>query len=261
MEIIDTHAHLYLKQFESDTPEMIQRAVNAGIAKILLPNIDTATIEPLKKLVENYPQLFIPMMGLHPTSVKEDWQKQLTIIKRELKQGHYIAVGEIGLDLHWDKSTLDIQQQAFERQLEWSAEMGLPVSIHSRSAIMEVIASIKKVGENRLFGVFHSFGGTIDELKAIIELTNFYIGINGVVTFKNAGLKEIIHHCPIERIVVETDAPYLAPVPHRGKRNESAYLKEIIKTLANTHQLTETEVSSLTTTNAYKLFNIKKFET
>ena len=259
MELTDTHAHLYLEQFDKDMPETIKRAVDANVSKILLPNIDKTTIDPLHQLVNENPQLFIPMMGLHPTSVKEDWEDQLKIIYNELINGDYIAVGEIGLDLHWDKSTLSIQQQAFEQQLEWSKDLNLPVSMHSRSALAEVGASIKKVGEKSLYGVFHSFGGNLDELKAIMEMENFYIGINGVVTFKNAGLKEIIHHCPIERIVIETDAPYLAPVPHRGKRNESSFLREIVKTLSETHQLTESKISDITTNNAYNLFNIKRF--
>lgn len=260
MNTIDTHAHLYLKEFDEDIESVIARARSAGVQNILLPNIDTETILSMKQLVEKDNRLFMPMMGLHPTSVAENWKEQLSSIYEELNSNKYIAIGEIGLDLHWDKSKIHIQRQAFETQLKWSSEKQLPVSMHSRSAIAEVISSIKKVGKENLFGVFHSFGGTKEELAEILELDNFFVGINGVVTFKNSGLKETLASCPVEKIIVETDAPYLAPVPYRGKRNESSYLKEIIKALSDIYNISEIEIANITTKNACNLFNISGFK-
>lgn len=261
MKTIDTHAHLYLEHFESDIDEVVLRAKSAGVERVLLPNIDTETIAALKRLASSYSNFFIPMMGLHPTSVKpDDWETQLEQIHQELNHGNYIAVGETGLDLYWDKSTLEIQQKAFETQLRWSIDKKLPVVIHSRDATMEAIESVRKVGEDKLFGVFHSFGGNRQELEEILKLSGFYIGINGVVTFKNSGLKEILHLCPLDRLIIETDSPYLAPVPYRGKRNESSFLKDIVKVVAQAYQLSEKVIAERTTQNAYKLFGISQFD-
>lgn len=259
MSLIDTHAHLYLEEFDNDIDEVVDRAKTIGVEKILLPNIDTSTIESLSKLAKRHPDLFVPMMGLHPTSVKSDWQKQLNAIRDELDKGGYIAVGEIGLDLHWDKSTLAIQKEAFEEQLRWSIEKKLPVSIHSRDAISEVIDSIQKVGAEKLFGVFHSFGGSSKELEGILKLKNFLVGINGVVTFKNSGLKEVLPACPLERLIVETDSPYLAPVPHRGRRNESSFLEEVVETLSEIYNVQKNLIGETTSRNARTLFNINAF--
>lgn len=261
MKIIDTHAHLYLEHFESDIAEVVRRAKSAGVEKILLPNIDVETLTPLKHLSETYEDFFIPMMGLHPTSVKpEDWKQQLQSIYNELNRGKYIAVGETGLDLYWDKSTLDIQQQAFEEQLRWSIEKNLPVVIHSRNAIPEAVESVKKVNRKNLFGVFHSFGGNRTELEEILKLDGFYIGINGVVTFRNSGLKEILPLCSLDRLIIETDSPYLAPVPYRGKRNESSFLKEIVKVIAQVYGVSEKIIADTTTQNACNLFGIRRFD-
>lgn len=256
MRIVDTHAHLYLEDFEKDLDDVVARARSIGVEKVLLPNIDETTVSDLKQTVDKYPSFFIPMMGLHPTNVREDWEQQLEIIYDELNRTGYIAIGEIGIDLYWDKSSKERQVAAFERQLAWSIEKKLPVAIHSREAIPEVIESIKKTGEKDLFGVFHSFGGSIGELKEILELGNFYIGINGVVTFKKSGLDETLKNCGLENIILETDSPYLAPVPYRGKRNEPAYLKEIVKKLSIIYCKTEEEITAVTTENAYRLFNI-----
>lgn len=260
MKIIDTHAHLYLEHFESDIAEVVLRAKSAGVEKILLPNIDVGTLIPLKHLSETYKGFFIPMTGLHPTSVKpEDWKQQLSTLYNELNSGKYIAIGETGLDLYWDKSTLNIQQQAFEEQLRWSIEKNLPVVIHSRNAVSEAVASVRKVGQENLFGVFHSFGGNRAELEEILKLDGFYIGINGVVTFRNSGLKEILPLCSLDRLIIETDSPYLAPVPYRGKRNESSFLKEIVKMIAQIYGVSENIIAETTTQNAYNLFGINMF--
>lgn len=256
MRIIDTHSHIYSEIFLEDLQSVVSRAKAICVEKILLPNIDVDSIVPLKETVKKYPNFFFPMMGLHPTSVGEDFKEQLAEVKKEFDTNNYIAVGEIGIDLYWDKSYKKEQIQAFEEQLKWSVERNLPVSIHSREAIFEVIDSIKRVGEKSLRGVFHSFGGNSGELEAILNLKNFYIGINGVVTFKNSGLAETLKNCPIEKIILETDAPYLAPVPYRGKRNEPAYLAFVLKTVSQIYGLSEVEISIITTTNAEKLFNI-----
>ena len=258
MRIVDTHAHLYLEDFEKDLDDVVARARSTGVEKVLLPNIDETTVSDLKQTVDKYPSFFIPMMGLHPTNVREDWEQQLEIIYDELSRPGYIAVGEIGIDLYWDKSSKKRQVAAFERQLGWSIEKKMPVAIHSREAIPEVIQSIKKIGKKDLSGVFHSFGGSMNELKEILELGNFYIGINGVVTFKKSGLDETLKNCGIENIILETDSPYLAPVPYRGKRNEPVYLSEIVKKLSTIYRKTEEEITQITTGNAYRLFNIAK---
>ena len=258
MRIVDTHAHLYLEDFEKDLDDVVARARSTGVEKVLLPNIDETTVSDLKQTVDKYPSFFIPMMGLHPTNVREDWEQQLEIIYDELSRPGYIAVGEIGIDLYWDKSSKERQVAAFERQLGWSIEKKMPVAIHSREAIPEVIQSIKKIGKKDLSGVFHSFGGSMNELKEILELGNFYIGINGVVTFKKSGLDETLKNCGIENIILETDSPYLAPVPYRGKRNEPVYLSEIVKKLSTIYRKTEEEITQITTGNAYRLFNIAK---
>lgn len=256
MKIVDTHAHLYLDAFDNDLDDVVVRARAIGVEKILLPNIDETTVSDLKQTVDRYPSFFMPMMGLHPTNVREDWEQQLEIIYDELSRPGYIAVGEIGIDLYWDKSSKERQVAAFERQLGWSIEKKMPVAIHSREAIPEVIQSIKKIGKKDLSGVFHSFGGSMNELKEILELGNFYIGINGVVTFKKSGLDETLKNCGIENIILETDAPYLAPAPYRGKRNEPAYLKEIVKKLSAIYQKPEEEIAEITAANAHRLFHI-----
>ncbi|HBK95667.1 MAG TPA: hydrolase TatD [Porphyromonadaceae bacterium] len=260
MKIVDTHAHLYLDAFDNDLDDVVVRARAIGVEKILLPNIDETTVSDLKQTVDRYPSFFIPMMGLHPTNVREDWEQQLEIIYDELSRPGYIAIGEIGIDLYWDKSSKERQVAAFERQLAWSIEKKLPVAIHSREAIPEVIESIKKTGEKDLFGVFHSFGGSMGELKEILELGNFYIGINGVVTFKKSGLMETLENCVLENIILETDSPYLAPVPYRGKRNEPGYLSEVVKKLSTIYRKTEEEITEITTLNAYRLFNIDYYK-
>lgn len=260
MNLIDTHAHLYLPEFYTDFEDVVLRAKKAGVYKILLPNIDTESIEPLKQTVLTDPSFFIPMMGLHPTSVKEDWEHQLNIIYNELKTNHYIGIGEIGIDLYWDQTFKAQQIKAFEKQLQWGIEMNLPVVIHSRNANNEVIQSIKKVGLDSLRGVFHSFGGSREELKNILGLPSFFIGINGIITFKNSGLSDVLPFCDIERIVLETDAPYLAPVPYRGKRNEPAYLREVVKKLAVIFSISEDKTAEITSQNAEKVFDISNWQ-
>ena len=256
MNLIDTHAHLYAEEFRHDFDEVVQRAKKTGVTQIFLPNIDVESVQLLKETVRKDPAFFFPMMGLHPTSVKEDWQSQLEKIYSELNAADYIGIGEIGIDLYWDNTYKQAQISVFEEQLQWSKQKQLPVAIHSRNAIVEVIASIKKIGEGSVYGVFHSFGGTVEELKEIQKLKRFKIGINGVVTFKNSSLEQTLRNCDINNIILETDAPYLAPVPYRGKRNEPAYLQQIVAKLSDIYGLSETKVAQITSANAKQLFNI-----
>lgn len=254
MKLIDTHAHLYAEEFQEDLTLVVERAKAVGVENVLLPNVDENTIIPLRKLTTHYPDFFLPMMGLHPTSVTANWKQQLETIYTQFLTLNCIAVGEIGIDLYWDQSLQQEQTVVFEEQLRWSIEKDLPVSIHSRNATFEVIQSIKKVGKEKLRGVFHSFGGNIDELKAILEMSNFYVGINGVLTFKNSKLGETLRHCPRERVILETDAPYLTPHPYRGKRNESAYLSLILQKLAEVWEIDREEAAYITSNNARNLF-------
>ncbi|MBB4036523.1 TatD DNase family protein [Dysgonomonas hofstadii] len=221
-----------------------------------MPNIDVESIDRLHHVSEKYPEYCIPMMGLHPTSVGEDWQEQLNITKDHLARHKYIAIGEIGLDLYWDKTFKQEQKAVFEEQLKWSIEYNLPVAIHSRDAISECVECIENVGTSSLKGVFHSFGGTEEELKAILNLNNFLLGINGVVTFKNSTLPTVLKLTDLSQIIIETDAPYLAPVPYRGKRNESSYTLKVVEKLAEIYNTTPQEAGEITTENAIKLFSL-----
>lgn len=255
--LIDTHAHLYVDDYNGDLSQVVQQAIDNKVAKVLLPNIDTTTIRPLKKITQNYPDFFLPMMGLHPTSVKADYESQLDVIYNELNSSNeYIAVGEIGIDLYWDTTYLKEQTKAFETQLSWSIEKDLPVSIHSRNSYKEIMQSIRRVGENKVRGVFHSFSGTASDLKELLLFKNFYFGINGVVTFKNATLSTILKECPLERIVLETDCPYLTPVPFRGKRNEPQYVVHINNALSKIYNIKPVEIAQVTKTNSIQIFGL-----
>ncbi|MDR0825431.1 MAG: TatD family hydrolase [Prevotella sp.] len=254
MKIIDTHSHIYSEEFDNDIEAVIDRAKKAGVEKILLPNIDVSSIERLHAVSDKYTGYCIPMMGLHPTSVGENWQEELDLIKRRLADRPYIAIGEIGLDFYWDKTFEKEQRLVFEEQLRWSIEYDLPVAIHSRDAISQCVSCVRNVGEENLRGVFHSFGGTVEELEEILSLNNFMLGINGVVTFKNSTLSTVLKNTDLSHIIVETDSPYLAPVPYRGKRNESSYTLNVVAKLAEIYGATPEEVGKITTENAEKLF-------
>lgn len=257
MRLIDTHAHLFAEEFQHDLDATVAAAKSVGVQKVLLPNIDTETIDENFRLSNTYPGFFYSMMGLHPTSVDENWKTALDAIEQAFETHPVCAVGEIGIDLHWDTTFRQQQIEVFETQLQWSAERNLPVSIHSRAAIPTVVESIKRVGAHKVRGVFHSFGGNKDEMDAILSLKNFYLGINGVVTFKNAGLdKTLAQYGDLRHLVLETDAPYLAPVPYRGKRNESAYLIEIVRKIAAVFGVNEKKVAEVTTNNAFSIFDV-----
>ena len=250
----DTHTHLYLPEFDNDRNAMIHRAFEAGVTEIYLPNVDSETIFPLHALVDAYPQNCFPMMGLHPCSVKlENMENELALVKNWLDTRDYVAVGEIGLDLYWDKSTLDIQIEALKRQCEWAIEKELPVVLHCRESTAESIEIIRPFAERGLKGVFHCFSGTLEEAKMAIEM-DFFLGIGGVLTFKKSGLADIVSQIPLEYVVLETDAPYLAPVPFRGKRNESAYIRNILEALSDIRRIGKNELAEITTANARRLF-------
>ena len=255
--LIDTHAHLYVDSYNEDLSEVVQRAKQVHVDKVILPNIDVSTIAQLRKAMINYPDFFLPMMGLHPTSVKDNYKDELDIIYRELYGNNdYVAIGEIGIDLYWDTTYIKEQTEAFETQLKWSIEKDLPVAIHSRNSYKEIIASVSRVGGENLRGVFHSFSGDANDLDELLKFDNFYIGINGIVTFKNSNLRDILKACPIDKIVLETDSPYLSPVPYRGKRNEPAYLKHINQALSDIYSIDFTEMAQITKTNAKRLFDL-----
>ena len=256
MKIIDTHSHIFEAEFDEDIDEVLDRARKAGITKILLPNIDVSSIDRVNGLSARYPDLCLPMMGLHPTSVTADWESDLEKIRSWFDIHKYVGVGEVGIDLYWDKTLEAEQKKAFEEQLRWSIEYNLPVSIHSRDAITECVNCVKNVGASKLRGVFHSFGGDESELYNILALGNFYLGINGVVTFKNSTLSTVLKNTDLSKIVIETDSPYLAPVPYRGKRNESSYCPLIINKLSEIYNTDVVEVSEITSKNASVLFGI-----
>lgn len=256
MKIIDTHTHIYSSEFDNDIADVILRAKQIGVERILLPNVDVESVDAVNKLSANYPNYCLPMMGLHPTSVTDNWQTDLILIKKQLTSNTCIAIGEIGIDLYWDKSLEKEQRLAFEEQLRWSIEFNLPVSIHSRNATVECIECVRNVGAENLKGVFHSFSTTQDDMEGILSLGNFLLGINGVVTYKNSTLPEVLSHTDLSHIVVETDAPYLPPVPYRGKRNEPSYTINIVEKLADIYQETPERVAQITSQNAIRMFGL-----
>ena len=254
MGLIDTHNHIYLDDFDPEQDKLIAEAEASGIAALLLPNVDTTTIERMNALADRYPQYLFPMMGLHPTSVDAHYASALKKTEAWLGRRSYCAIGEIGIDLYWDTTFLKEQKAVFEEQLRWSIDLDLPVAIHTRNAYPEVLDSIYKVGADKLEGVFHSFTGTAEDLEAVKRLPGFKIGINGVVTFKNSKLGEILQATSMQQIVLETDAPYLAPVPYRGKRNEPVYIWKTAEKLAQIYQIPLEYVVSEARKNALLLF-------
>jgi len=257
MKFIDTHSHLYAKEFDEDRNEVVQKAIDSGVEKILLPNISSKHTQRMLSLCQNYPNNCFPMMGLHPCDVHlDDYEEEIMHVKKELLTKKYIAVGEIGIDLHWDKSTLEIQKKAFANQILLAKENNLPIVIHVRNSFDETINIVEKYNDDNLSGVFHCFTGNINEANQIIGLKNFYIGIGGVLTFKNSNLDETIKNIDEKYLLLETDSPYLTPTPYRGTRNESKHIIEIAKKLAEIKNISINEVSKFTNENANKLFKI-----
>lgn len=245
--IVDTHTHLYLPDFE-DPAAAVERALAAGVGHMVFPNVDLTTIEPMKRLHALYPSVTSMAMGLHPTEVTADYPEALAVVEDQLAGGGYVAVGEIGVDLYWDRSFRDLQMQAFERQCSLAERLGIPVIIHCREALDEVLEVVS--GFKGLKGVMHSFTGTPDDVGRVRRVADFYFGINGIVTFKNARLRESLPAVGMERLLLETDSPYLAPVPHRGKRCESAFIVSTCQAVASALSLSPDEVAVTTAENA-----------
>ena len=257
MNLIDTHSHIYSEDFDADLPNVIERARLAGIGRIYLPNIDSTTIERMLRLCHDYKGYCYPMIGLHPTSVNENYEKELAIVGQQLAAANeYVAVGEVGLDLYWDKTFLEEQIYAFDRQIQWALEYDLPLIIHSRDAFEQIREVMRPYKDTSLRGIFHSFTGSVQEANLLLEHDKFLLGINGVVTFKNSTLPAALKAVPLERIVLETDAPYLTPVPYRGKRNESAHLKYTLAKVADIYMQTPERVAEQTSANALKVFGL-----
>lgn len=255
MRYIDTHSHLYLEEFDHDLPDVIERARNAGVEQILLPNVDSSTIERMLKVCSEYPDYCFPMIGVHPTSVVENYEIELEIVEKQLATSdRYIAVGEVGLDLYWSKTFLNEQMIAFDRQIQLALKYNLPIIVHSRDAFEPLCEVLETYKSTSLKGIFHSFGGTVEEAARLLGFKGFMLGVNGVVTFKNSSLAKTLAQIPSERIVLETDAPYLTPVPNRGKRNESAYLRYTLMKMAEVYRTTAETVAEITSLNALKVF-------
>jgi len=256
VSFIDTHSHLYAEEFQGDMSDVIQRVKASGVDKVLLPNIEQASFQAMMDLSTAYSSLCLPMMGLHPCSVQEETYKdELAFVHKQLSHYQFIGIGEIGMDLHWDKSTQKIQQEALEVQCKWAIEYNLPVALHTRNATNEVIDIIASLQNGNLSGVFHCFGDGLPEAQRIIDL-GFKLGIGGVLTFKNSGLDKVIKDVDMSHLVLETDAPYLAPTPYRGKRNESSYIPLIAQKLADIKEISIEQVAEITTQNAKELFRI-----
>lgn len=253
MQLIDTHCHIYLDAFDADRAEMLERAAQQGISRFYLPAIDSATHDAMIQLSDAYPDLCIPMMGLHPCSVKEDYQKELAIVEEWMNRRDFVAIGEIGLDFYWDKTFVQEQHFAFEQQMQWALDKNLPIVIHTRNAMQETINAVQPFAKKGLRGIFHCFSGSVESAQQITRM-GFYLGIGGVLTYKNAGLPAALEQIGLEWMVLETDAPYLTPVPFRGKRNEPAYLEHVVAKLAETKGISIEEVAAVTTSNAQKIF-------
>ncbi len=253
--MIDTHAHLFVEEFSEDLPSVIERAKLAGVERVYMPNIDDSTVEDMLAVCQQYAGFCYPMIGFHPTSVDATSKEKVLRMKSLLQEGHpYVGIGEVGLDLYWDKTYLREQQEIFDEQIGWALEWNLPLIIHCREAFPELLEVMRFYRNTNLTGIFHCFTGTVQEVEPLLEFEQFMIGINGVVTFKKSTLPEALKKVPLERIVLETDAPYLAPVPHRGKRNETAYVADVLNKVAELYQMNVNEVETITTRNALKVF-------
>ena len=255
MQIIDTHTHLYLKQFNEDIDEVIKRAINNGVDKFIFPAIDSSYSKQMHDLQSKYSKNIYLMSGLHPVSVKENYKDELGLVVKSLTDHNYVAIGEIGIDLYWDKTFLKQQQDAFEFQIRLAISNDLPIVIHCREGFDEIFEILDKENCDKLRGVFHCFTGTLDQAKRAIDL-GFKLGIGGVVTFKNGGIDKFINQISINNIVLETDSPYLSPVPFRGKRNESSYIKYVLSKLSELYGISEEQLAKLTTENSKKIFKI-----
>jgi TatD DNase family protein len=262
MRLIDTHTHLYQPAVDNDRDAAMNRCAEAGVDMLLLPNIDRESIPRVREMMERWPDRCRGMMGLHPCHVKDDYQAELDAIGAELREGlssgerPYVAVGEIGFDLHWDKTTLDLQRDAFRQQVEWANALDLPIVIHVRDAFDALFEALDEVYSPGLRGVVHCFTGGRAEAERVLQFDGFYLGIGGVATYKNGGLDQVLPHVPHDRVILETDSPYLSPVPHRGKRNESAYTAIVARRVADLWEVPLADCAEITTANAERLFRL-----
>ena len=255
MNLVDTHCHIYSDEFDQDRPEMIDRAEREGITKMLMPAIDSSTHSHMLSLEAEFPSRTHSMMGIHPCSVNQNYREELEIAEQWFQKRRFIAVGETGLDFYWDLTYSREQYDLFQRQIDWALEYEIPIVIHSRNSTDECIGMVAKNQAGKLKGVFHCFSGSLEQAQKIIDL-DFYLGIGGVLTFKKAGLDAVLNEIDLNKVILETDAPYLAPVPFRGKRNECSYLKYIAQKLAEVKTVTVEEIAAITTANARKLFSL-----
>ena len=255
MTFVDTHCHLYDEAFDADRQQAVQRAIDAGVTTMLLPDIDSTSTERLDTLYNLYPNHFHRMAGLHPTSVKEDFEVELAHVRKRLETGSFVAVGEIGMDLYWDRTFEEQQREVLRRQMRWAEEFGLPVALHIRKAHNEVFGLLRDLNHSSYRGVMHCFGGSLQEAWRAVEM-GFMLGIGGVVTFKNATMAEVAKAVPLDRLLLETDAPYLSPVPHRGERNESCYIPLIAQKIADLRGISVEAVAEQTSANARMLFSL-----
>ena len=255
MHFIDTHAHVYAEELTGSLDRIIENSIKAGVSKILMPAIDSTTLDAMLKVETQFPAHCIAMMGLHPCYVKENYKEELKLVEDCIGKRKFIAIGEIGLDFYWDKTFVKEQQLVFETQMQWALDLQLPIAIHTRNAMGETIEAVKPFAKKGLRGVFHCFSGSKESAEQIIGM-GFHLGLGGVLTYKNAGVAEAIKDIPMEYLVLETDAPYLAPVPYRGKTNEPAYMLEVAKKLAEIKSMPLHEIAAITTSNAEKLFGL-----
>lgn len=256
MRLVDTHTHIFSSEFDYDRAEAINRAKQQGVMAMVLPNIDSQSVEPMLAVAHQFPNYCFPCMGLHPTSVGQNFEKELLLVEEYLGKQKFYAVGEIGIDLYWDKTYIEQQREVFRHQLKLAKKYALPVIIHARNSFPEIFEIVDQENDLSLRGVFHSFTGTLDDYKHIAEYGGFLVGLGGVVTYKNGGVNKVVPHMDISHILVETDSPYLSPVPLRGKRNESANLTHIVNKIGELLSLPLHKVANLTTQNALELFSI-----
>jgi TatD DNase family protein len=255
MVITDTHTHLYSNEFDEDRNEMIQRAIDEGVSRFFIPAIDSAYTQSMYELEKDYPENIFLMMGLHPTHVKDNYLEELKYVEEELFKRKFVAVGEIGIDLYWDKTHLPQQQEAFRKQIQLAKQYKLPIVIHCREAFDEIFEILEEENSADLFGIFHCFSGTYEQALQAISY-NMKLGIGGVVTFKNGKIDQFLNQIDLSHIVLETDSPYLAPVPFRGKRNESSYLVNVVRKLSEIYKVSAEEIARITTENSRLIFGI-----
>lgn len=256
MQLIDSHTHIFAEEFNHDRFEAIQRAKDAGVVAMVMPNINSQSVDSLLSVAKKYPNYSFPCMGLHPTSVKANFENELESVQSWLEKEKFYAVGEIGIDLYWDRTFLEQQKEAFRQQLRLAKKFRLPVIIHARNSFNEIFEIVDRENDETLSGVFHSFSGSLSEYRHIMSYGNFLVGIGGIVTYKNGGVDKIFHDIDLAKVILETDSPYLSPVPQRGKRNESANLVFIADKIAEIKGISVQNVASITTENAVKLFSL-----